>query len=189
MQIAVLGRLIAGVGASGMTDLISVLIVGKILALATIIITYHRPRDGLVAATYHTANAPILLMCLIMVAIKLPKHTPEGAQLRPAEDGKFPEERSMDFFGIAFLGITVALFILICSAFTDESWLNHIKWEILAALILFGALFFGNEVLWAKDPFIPLKLAATNGIDLAWLTQILLNFAICSVSQNSISTA
>lgn len=31
MQIAVFGRLIAGIGASGITDFISVLIVGKIL--------------------------------------------------------------------------------------------------------------------------------------------------------------
>lgn len=35
MQTAVLGRLIAGIGASGMTDLISVLIVGKVITLDT----------------------------------------------------------------------------------------------------------------------------------------------------------
>lgn len=124
-----------------------------------------------------------------MVAIKLPKHTSEEAQLRPAEDGDGPEERSMDFLGIAFLGIAVASFILICSAFTDESWVTQIKWELLTALILFGALFVANEAFWAKDPLMPLKLAATNGIGLAWLTQVLLNIAIFSVSQVNISSA
>jgi hypothetical protein len=118
-----------------------------------------------------------------MVAFMLPKRTPKEAQLHPADDDGNTEERSMDFVGIAFLGITVASFILICSAFTDESKLNEIKWELLAALILFGALFVANERFWAKDPLIPLELATTNGIGLAWLTQILLNLAMFSVSQ------
>jgi len=124
-----------------------------------------------------------------MITLKLPKHTSEEAQLRPAqEDGDFSEERSMDFVGIAFLGIAAASFILMCSAFTDESWLNEIKWGLLVALILFGALFIVNEAFWAKDPLIPLELVVTNGIGLVWLTQMLLNIALFGVSQNSISS-
>lgn len=89
----------------------------------------------------------------------------------------------MDILGILFLGSAVSSFILLCSAFTEKSSLSEIKWELVAALVLFGALFAVDEAFWAKDPLIPPELAVTNGIGIAWTAQTLLNIATFSVSQ------
>lgn len=118
-----------------------------------------------------------------MVALKLPKHTEETQPKTTEGDGHHSKKRRMDILGITFLGSAVSSFILLCSAFTEKSSLNEIKWELVAALILFGALFAIDEAFWAEDPLIPLELAVTNGIGIAWTAQSLLNIATFSVSQ------
>lgn len=126
---------------------------------------------------------PILILCFAVIALKLSKDAPEAELRNKKMNGHSSEKKRLDILGIIFLGSTVSSFILLCSAFTEESSLSEMKWELLAALVLSGALFILDEAFWAEDPWIPLKLAVTNGVGVAWAVQVLLQIATFSVSQ------
>ncbi|KAJ5887874.1 Vacuolar membrane amino acid uptake transporter fnx2 [Penicillium taxi] len=125
-------------------------------------------------------QTPILFFCLVMIAWKLPKDSYSKVHQNGAQDCHL-EKRRMDVLGIVLLAGAVSSFILLCSAFTETSTLGRIRWALVAALIIFGVLFVIDEAFWAKDPLIPLDLAATNGIGIAWTAQVLLNIGLFSV--------
>ncbi|CEJ60628.1 hypothetical protein PMG11_09197 [Penicillium brasilianum] len=137
MQFAILGRFIAGIGSSGITDLITVLI---------------------------TDMAPLRRVAMLRMYIGAASMSGISA-------------------GAPLGGFITGLVGWRC-AFTEESFLYEKKWELMAALVLFGAFFILDEAFWAEDPWIPLKLAVNNGVGISWAAQVLLQIATFSLITN-----
>ncbi|KAE8333054.1 major facilitator superfamily domain-containing protein [Aspergillus sergii] len=184
--VAMAGRLIAGMGGSGMVDLISVIIADMaplnevamyrsyISIVLTLGVSSGAPLGGIMADLIgwrwsSAIQVPLALICSIMAAMRLPS----GAGKKKAE-GECA--LTFDVAGMVFLSVTITVLMLLCLSVGGEdasAGSNPVITIVLGVvLILSGVTFTVNEVFWANDPLIPFWLMKTRGIGLVFLSQI-----------------
>lgn len=113
---------------------------------------------------------PLIVLCLVLSRVYFPDHHKETAEPQTSHGGNI---KQLDYLGIAtFATAVVALLMAITIAGQEGGKMSHLYfWLVIFTL---AAIFFTlHEILWAKRPLVPLKLA-TKGIGQYWLVELLI---------------
>jgi MFS family permease len=183
MAYLILGRVISGLGSSGMTALVSILItdlvplrdVASWRSYVNIVATTGRsiggPLGGWLADTVgwrwsFLGQAPMAGIAIALIAITLPAHTARV----PKNEPKKSNLSRIDFLGAFFMALTILSFL-----FPLELGGNRLPWHhplilsLFGGACLFGALFVVIEDKWAGEPIIPLLLFRQKDVVLSLL--------------------
>ncbi|OBT67636.1 hypothetical protein VE03_03825 [Pseudogymnoascus sp. 23342-1-I1] len=198
---AVAGRAIAGVGGSGMMDLISVMITDMaplkdvallrsyIVIAANVGVSVGAPLGGMLADVIgwrwsFLGQAPMAGLCFTMAVWRLPSK-PRHQQVRKSGTNLTKQNPELDFFGICFLGITIAAAMGLAHLFGEgEFGQDQITAVLLAVVLVAGILFGLNEAFWTRDPLMPFWLLKTKGIGIVYIGQVLVEFSLFSLISN-----
>lgn len=174
MTYVILGRVISGLGSSGMTALVSILVtdllplrsVASWRSYINIVATTSRsiggPVGGWLADTVgwrwsFIGQVPIVTIAIALVAAILPAHTQRGDMGQ--EEEKQSKLSRIDFLGAMFLTLTLLGFLMPLQIGGDRMpWSHPLILGLLGSAVAFSALFFATEKWFAKEPIIPPSL-------------------------------
>ncbi|KAL2205638.1 MFS general substrate transporter [Sarocladium strictum] len=181
----VLGRVISGIGGSGLTVLAMLIITDLVpireaaawqsyLNLAS---TTGRslggPLGGWLADSIgwrwsFLSQIPIFVVAIGLTTVYLP-----GRKKEDGEDGVTKKEASLsriDFLGATLLALTVITFLLPFEIGGSEfAWSHPIIAGLFVLFLIFGALFIRVEGSWAKEPIFPLELLKIPNVVLGYI--------------------
>ncbi|KAF2791573.1 MFS general substrate transporter [Melanomma pulvis-pyrius CBS 109.77] len=167
----VLGRVISGAGASGMTTLVSILItdlvplreVASWRSYVNVVATTGRsiggPLGGSLADTVgwrwsFLGQVPLAGIAIILVYLTLPSTTP---CLPPGP--KQSKLARIDFLGAAFMTLAILCFLFPLEiGGVKVSWNHPIIFILLFSAFVFGVLLLATEAWYAKEPIFPMEL-------------------------------
>lgn len=199
MAYLILGRVISGLGASGMTALVSIIITDLVplrdvatwRSYVNIVATTGRsiggPLGGWLADTVgwrwsFLGQAPLAGIAVVLIVITLPKHTAREPELEP----KRSNLARIDFLGALFMALTILSFLFPLEIGGSRvPWHHPIVLSLFGGACLFGALFIVVEDKWAKEPIIPLLLFRHKELVLSFLIMICQSAAQVGVSHCS----
>lgn len=132
-------------------------------------------------------QVPLVLLCLSMAAWKLPsiRRSEDHSESRPVGDNyKIPEtpRPKLDCLGLGLFSIAVSSLILVCQSMQEQYLSLSLTWIVVTVLIISSVSFILQEIFFAKNPLIPMRLLTTNGIGATFLLQILAMAAMFGVS-------
>jgi len=196
MAYLILGRVISGLGSSGMTALVSILITDLIplrdvaswRSYVNIVATTGRsiggPLGGWLADTVgwrwsFLGQAPLTGIAIGLIAITLPAHTGSGPKTEPKKSNL----ARIDFLGALFMALTILSFLFPLEiGGTSLPWNHPLIISLFGGACLFATLFVVIEDRWAKEPIIPLLLFQHRDVVLSFLIMICQSAAQVGVS-------
>lgn len=196
MTQVILGRVISGFGAAGMTVLVSIIItdlvpliqVASWRSFVNVVATLGRsiggPLGGLLADTIgwrwsFTGQGPLLLVAIVLVAIKLPAFAPK---VEEQTKGKPSKLRRVDFIGAGLLASTiVALLGALSLGGQSLPWGHPLVIGLLIGSVFVGTLFVVYEEKYAFEPIFPPRLVIQRDVATSYLIQTLQSAAQVAV--------
>ncbi|PYI20578.1 MFS transporter [Aspergillus violaceofuscus CBS 115571] len=179
------GRIVSGAGAAGMAITISIIItdlaaprdVALLRSYTNVVAMIGRgvgaPIGSIVVNSLgwrwaFAGRLPLIVLCLILSRVYFPNQHKETAEPQSSHGGSI---KQLDYLGIAtFATAIMALLLAMTVAGQDGGKMSHIYlWTVIFALA--ATLFVFNEILWARRPLVPLRLA-TKGIGQYWLVEL-----------------
>jgi MFS family permease len=183
MAYLILGRVVSGLGSSGMTALVSILItdlvplrdVASWRSYVNIAATTGRsiggPLGGWLADTVgwrwsFLGQAPLAGIAIVLIAITLPSHAARANKVEPKKNNL----ARIDFLGALFMALTILSFL-----FPLEIGGNRLPWHhplilgLFGGACLFAAVFVTIEDKWAREPIIPLLLFRHKDVVMSFL--------------------
>lgn len=172
MSILILGRVISGLGSSGMTSLVSILIMDLVplrevatwRSYINIVATTGRsiggPLGGWMSDTVgwrwsFLGQAPVAFIAIILIAVTL---SPQP----PVEDGgstQLNKFRRIDILGSSCMALSILGLLLPLEIGGDRvAWLSPVIFVLFAGAVIFGLLFVAVEGWVAKEPIVPVSL-------------------------------
>lgn len=172
MPALILGRVVSGLGSSGMTSLVSILITDLVplrdvatwRSYVNIAATTGRsiggPLGGWLADTVgwrwsFLGQAPVAGMAILLIALTLPNHTTEDL-----EDGlKHSRFARIDFMGATCMTLSLLGLLLPLEIGGDRvAWSSPTIFALFGGAAIFGTLFLVVEAWVAKEPIVPVHL-------------------------------
>ncbi|KIY47896.1 MFS general substrate transporter [Fistulina hepatica ATCC 64428] len=188
MQTVLIGRVISGIGGSGMSSLVSILITDLVPLIevaawrsyVNVVATAGRslggPLGGILADTLSwrwsfIGQGPIIGIAIALVAAKLyvPAPTYEPGALR-----KSSRLARIDFVGAFLVASTIVAFLLALDLGGQKlPWTHPLIIFMIVAAIVLGALFVIYEDRVARDPIFPPRLLMMRDVITAYLVMAL----------------
>ncbi|PVH71942.1 MFS general substrate transporter [Cadophora sp. DSE1049] len=188
------GRVIAGLGAAGMTVIVSILITdlvpliqvaswrSYVNVVATIGRSIGGPLGGFLADTVgwrwsFIGQGPIITLAIFLIALRLPSHTSPPVdpptQTKPHSQSQSQRQPSklhrVDFIGALLLALTiVSLLGALSLGGQDFPWSHPIVIGLGIASVVLGALFVLFEVYGALEPVFPPSLIVKRDVATAY---------------------
>ncbi|KAG4427507.1 hypothetical protein IFR05_017011, partial [Cadophora sp. M221] len=184
------GRVVAGLGAAGMTVIVSILITdlvpliqvaswrSYVNVVATIGRSIGGPLGGYLADTVgwrwsFIGQSPIIGLAIILVALRLPSHTSPPALptiTKPAKPTRQPSKlRRVDFIGAFLLALTiVSLLGALSLGGQNLPWTHPVVIGVGAGSVVLGAAFVAWEVNGAFEPVFPPSLIVKRDVATAY---------------------
>jgi MFS family permease len=172
----ILGRVISGLGSSGMTALVSILItdlvplrsVASWRSYINIVATSSRsiggPLGGWLADTVgwrwsFIGQAPLASIAILLIAITIPAHPRASSEPAQEQEPKGSKLSRVDFLGATFMTLAILGFLLPLQIAGDRvPWSHPLIVSLLCTASVFLILFLVTEHRFAKEPIIPLSL-------------------------------
>lgn len=208
MRHVILGRIISGLGASGMTALVSILITDLVplrdvatwRSYVNIAATTGRsiggPLGGWLADTVGwrwsmMGQSPAAAIAIVLIATVLPSHTQSTSEAPvTTKGGKLAR---IDFLGSFLITLTILCFLLPLQIGGDRlPWSHPAILSLLGGACVSAALFVLVEAKFAREPVIPLILFRNKDVVLAALIMMIqgmAQMAVCLTSANLIHLA
>ncbi|KAB8227339.1 major facilitator superfamily domain-containing protein [Aspergillus alliaceus] len=187
MPMLIAARVIAGVGGSGLVDVVSIMINdllpisevavlrGYLSFVSMVGVCSGSPLGGLLMDSIgwrwsFAGQVPIILVILLITALQCPRTS--GCNSR---QGEF---RQLDVLGLSFMtaaigSLVILLQIIQQSRMKDNLWVAALFVVFLLSTV---SLVF-TEVFYAKDPLIPIREIKRNGSGVLCLLQTVIMFA------------
>ncbi|KAJ5109745.1 transporter [Penicillium argentinense] len=200
MWVAIAGRLLSGVGASGMLDLISVIINDKAPPREIALIRSYLgvafplglscggPLGGVLTDTIgwrwsFLIQVPMGLLCFCVSYWKL--SPPEKNESKGKKEySTRPEDVELNLFGIFSLGILITGVMMLLQT-VGEGNQNRTMLLITLGVIMVSGIAFGlNEQFWTQSPLMPLGIITNNYVWAIYLIQFLIYFPAFGVASN-----
>ncbi|KAH7379780.1 major facilitator superfamily domain-containing protein [Cadophora sp. MPI-SDFR-AT-0126] len=186
------GRVVAGLGAAGMTVIVSILITdlvpliqvaswrSYVNVVATIGRSIGGPLGGFLADTVgwrwsFIGQGPIITLAIFLIALCLPSHTSPAveplAQSKPHSQGQRQPSRlhRVDFIGALLLASTiVSLLGALSLGGQSFAWSHPVVIGLGVASVVLGALFVVFEVYGALEPVFPPSLIIKRDVATAY---------------------
>ncbi|KAG0645632.1 Vacuolar membrane amino acid uptake transporter fnx2 [Hyphodiscus hymeniophilus] len=171
------GRIVSGIGAAGMTVIVSILITDLVPLIqvaawrsyVNVVATLGRsiggPLGGLLADTMgwrwsFVGQGPIILIAIFLVALKLP-----STSSPPLTKGEPSKLRRIDFIGAFMLATTiVSLLGALSLGGQNLPWSHPIVTGLALGSLLLGASFAAYEVRYALEPIFPPTLVIQRDV-------------------------
>jgi MFS family permease len=201
MNNVILGRVISGLGASGMTALVSILITDLVplrdvatwRSYVNIAATTGRsiggPLGGFLADTVGwrwsmMGQSPAAAIAIVLIATVLPSHTRSTSDaIGTTKQNKLAR---IDFLGALFTTLTILLFLLPLQIGGDRlPWSHPAILGLLGGACVSAALFVVVEGKLAREPVIPLILFRNKDVMLSALIMMIqgmAQMAVCAIS-------
>ncbi|KAH6622024.1 major facilitator superfamily domain-containing protein [Boeremia exigua] len=172
MSELIIGRIVSGLGASGMTALVSILITDLVplrdvatwRSWVNIVATTGRsiggPLGGWLADSVgwrwsFLGQVPFAGVAIVLVWITLPAHIHHQLD----EETKGSRFGRIDFLGATLMTLSILCLLLPMEIGGDRiPWSDHRIFMLFAAALIFGGLFLAVEGWVAKEPIIPLSV-------------------------------
>jgi MFS family permease len=172
MPALISGRVVSGLGSSGMTSLVSILITDLVplrdvatwRSYVNIAATTGRsiggPLGGWLADTVgwrwsFLGQAPIAGIAILLIALTLPAHTTEDLE----DDLKRSKFARIDFMGAICMTLSLLGLLLPLEIGGDRvAWSSPIILALFGGAAIFGTLFLVIEAWVAKEPIVPVHL-------------------------------
>ena len=173
----IVGRVISGAGASGMTTLVSILItdlvplreVASWRSYVNVVATTGRsiggPLGGWLADTVgwrwsFLLQVPFAILAMVLIAVILPTEKPH---IR--EDTQRSKFARIDFTGATLMTLAILSFLFPLEiGGVKVAWSSPIILTLLGSGLAFGALFIASQAYWAKEPIMPLDLLSNRDV-------------------------
>lgn len=199
MSQLILGRVVSGLGASGMTALVSILITDLVplrdvamwRSYVNIAATTGRsiggPVGGWLADTVgwrwsFLGQSPAAGIAILLIAAVLPsRHATSNSN--GAQSGEGGKLGRVDFTGAGFMMSTILCFLLPLQIGGDRvAWSHPLIFGLLGGACVFGAGFVVVEGRFAREPIIPLVLFRNRDVVLStfvMIIQMVAQTAVC----------
>ena len=192
MNQLILGRVVSGLGASGMTALVSILITDLVplrdvaawRSYVNIAATTGRsiggPLGGLLADTVgwrwsFLGQSPVAGMAIFLIATVLPSREAVSDESDRGRSGRLAR---IDFFGALSMTLTLLCFLLPLQIGGDRlPWSHPAIFSLLGGACIFGAMFVVAEARFAREPIIPLHLFRNKDVVLSSLVMAIQGIA------------
>ncbi|KAK7178545.1 hypothetical protein DPSP01_014019 [Paraphaeosphaeria sporulosa] len=193
MKDVIIGRVISGLGASGMTALVSILITDLVplrdvatwRSYVNIAATTGRsiggPLGGWLADTVGwrwsmMGQSPAAAIAIVLIATVLPSHTQSTSDAVGTTRGS--KLARIDFLGSLLTTLTILCFLLPLQIGGDRlPWSHPAILGLLGAAYVFAALFVLVEARFAREPVIPLALFQNKDVVLSALIMMIQGMA------------
>ncbi|KAF2451016.1 MFS general substrate transporter [Karstenula rhodostoma CBS 690.94] len=193
MKEVILGRIISGLGASGMTALVSILITDLVplrdvatwRSYVNIAATTGRsiggPLGGWLADTVGwrwsmMGQSPAAAIAIILIATVLPSHTRSTSDALSTTKGS--KLARIDFLGSFLTTLTILCFLLPLQIGGDRlPWSHPAIFGLLGGACISAALFVLVEAKFAREPVIPLLLFRNKDVVLSALIMMIQGMA------------
>jgi MFS family permease len=196
MSHVILGRVISGLGAAGMTVIVSIVItdlvpIRQVAAWRSYVNVFHifgrsvgGPLGGFLADTVgwrwsFLGQVPLTFLAILLVAIKLPASESAKPQLK----GQPPKLRRVDFIGSLLLASTM---LSLLGSFSLASgtlpWSHPLVISLLLGSVLLAFLFITYELKVPLEPVFPPTLLIQRDVATQYLIIALQTAAQLSVS-------
>ncbi|KAH7327133.1 major facilitator superfamily domain-containing protein [Rhexocercosporidium sp. MPI-PUGE-AT-0058] len=186
------GRVVAGLGAAGMTVIVSILITdlvpliqvaswrSYVNVVATIGRSIGGPLGGYLADTVgwrwsFIGQGPIIGLAIILVALRLPSHTsppispPQHQNSKPPSKSQPSKLHRVDFIGALLLALAiVSLLGALSLGGQDLPWSHPVVIGLGAGSIVLGGAFVAWEVYGAIEPVFPPSLIVKRDVATAY---------------------
>ncbi|PVI04942.1 MFS general substrate transporter [Periconia macrospinosa] len=200
MPQVILGRVISGLGSSGMTALVSILVTdllplrsvaawrSYINIVATTARSIGGPLGGWLADTVgwrwsFIGQTPIASIAIVLIAVMVPSHAElqrtikansSVREMESEDEGQKGSKLSrVDFLGATFLTISILGLLLPLQVAGDRvPWSHPLILGSLGAASVFLVLFCVIEQRFAREPIIPLELLAQKDMVLSLIIMI-----------------
>ncbi|RDH24246.1 MFS general substrate transporter [Aspergillus niger ATCC 13496] len=197
MNQLIAGRIISGVGSSGMVVMISIIItdlaapseVALLRSYTNVVNMLGRgagaPLGRVIVNSLgwrwaFTGRLPLIVLCLFLSRVQFP--TKPRAATPAAETSNIEKLKRLDYFGIfSFAAAVFTLLLALTAAGTIDRKLSTV-YALLGMCTLATVVFICHECLWAAKPLVPLRLV-TKGVGQYWLVQVVLFSGRCGVRQ------
>ncbi|KAE8450081.1 hypothetical protein EG329_006862 [Mollisiaceae sp. DMI_Dod_QoI] len=184
----ILGRVVSGFGAAGMTVLVSIIItdlvplieVASWRSFVNVVATLGRsaggPLGGLLADTVgwrwsFTGQGPLLTIAIILVAFKLPSFAHDREEPIKGQPSKL---RRVDFVGAVLLGSTiVSLLGALSLGGQTFPWGHPLVIGLFVGSVILGVFFVLYELKYAFEPIFPPALVIQRDVATSYLIQAL----------------
>ncbi|CZR59006.1 related to multidrug resistance protein fnx1 [Phialocephala subalpina] len=184
----ILGRVVSGFGAAGMTVLVSVIItdlvplikVASWRSFVNVVATLGRsiggPLGGLLTDTVgwrwsFTGQGPLLILAIILVALKLPSFSPSQEERPKGQPSKL---RRIDFIGAITLSSSiVSLLGALSLGGVSFPWSHPLVIGFLISSLLLGITFAFYELKYAFEPIFPPTLVIQRDVASSYAIQFL----------------
>ncbi|KAF8849187.1 hypothetical protein BDZ45DRAFT_663492 [Acephala macrosclerotiorum] len=184
----ILGRVVSGFGAAGMTVLVTIIItdlvpliqVASWRSFVNVVATLGRsiggPLGGLLTDTVgwrwsFTGQGPLLILAIILVALKLPSFAPSEEEQPKGQPSKL---RRIDFIGAILLASAiVSLLGALSLGGVSFPWSHPLVIGILLGSVLWGILFVLYESKYAFEPIFPPALVIQRDVASSYAIQFL----------------
>ncbi|KAJ5224804.1 Major facilitator superfamily domain general substrate transporter [Penicillium citrinum] len=199
--VAICGRLVAGFGAAGMTDLVSVIVndlappreVAVIRSYFGIFIplgiSTGGPFGGILTDLVgwrlsFLLQVPLGLACYFTTYWRLATQAEEDSKQTP-EGYADPVKPDVNAPGIILLGLLLTSLMVLCHSLGGYGQAKNLRLVIsIGCVILFGLAFWWNEKYRTKSPLMPLKEMLANQIWVIYLAQFLVYFSLFGIISN-----
>ncbi|KAI2818571.1 hypothetical protein CBS115989_5055 [Aspergillus niger] len=196
MNQLIAGRIISGVGSSGMVVMISIIItdlaapseVALLRSYTNVVNMLGRgagaPLGRVIVNSLgwrwaFTGRLPLIVLCLFLSRVQFP--TKPRAATPAAETSNIEKLKRLDYFGIfSFAAAVFTLLLALTAAGTIDRKLSTV-YALLGMCTLATVVFICHECLWAAKPLVPLRLV-TKGVGQYWLVQVVLFSGRCGVT-------
>ncbi|KAI2890084.1 hypothetical protein CBS63078_1463 [Aspergillus niger] len=196
MNQLIAGRIISGVGSSGMVVMISIIItdlaapseVALLRSYTNVVNMLGRgagaPLGRVIVNSLgwrwaFTGRLPLIVLCLFLSRVQFP--TKPRAATPAAETSNIEKLKRLDYFGIfSFAAAVFTLLLALTAAGTIDRKLSTV-YALLGMCTLATMVFICHECLWAAKPLVPLRLV-TKGVGQYWLVQVVLFSGRCGVT-------
>ncbi|CAI6228775.1 unnamed protein product [Periconia digitata] len=190
MSQVILGRVISGLGSSGMTALVSILITdlvplrsvaawrSYINIFATTARSIGGPLGGWLADTVgwrwsFIGQTPIASVAIILIIFMIPSHTQAPEESEGTEEPKGSRLARVDLLGATFMTLAILGFLLPLQIAGDRvPWSHPLILGFLGAACIFLGLFLVTEHRFAKEPIIPLSLLVQKDMVLSLIIMV-----------------
>ncbi|KAF2278941.1 MFS general substrate transporter [Westerdykella ornata] len=177
MSHLILGRIISGMGASGMTVLVSIVItdllplrdVASWRSYVNIVSTTGRsiggPLGGGLTDTVgwrwsFLLQLPFALLGIFLILLTLPSDTTHNASLDPDPEPKSQSKLArIDFVGATLMTLTILSFLFPLElGGVKVPWSHPLIPGLVGGGCVFGGLFLVSQAWWAREPIFPVEL-------------------------------
>ncbi|KAE8391149.1 major facilitator superfamily domain-containing protein [Aspergillus alliaceus] len=198
MPMLIAAQVIAGVGGSGLVDVVSIMINdllpisevavlrGYLSFVSMVGVCSGSPLGGLLMDSIgwrwsFAGQVPIILVILLITALQCPRTS--GCNSR---QGEF---RQLDVLGLSFMTAAIGSLVILLQIIQQSRMKDNLWVAALFVVFLLSTMsLVFTEVFYAKDPLIPIREIKRNGSGVLCLLQTVIMFAQFAVSAASLRT-